>query len=152
MTFMKISFTWGTALAFVYATFATATMAFVVFALRRPVDLVSPDYYAQSLRQDRQMDAERNTRDLRDAASVVQTGDRALVVSLPAVQAAEARGTVTLYRASDASADRVVTLATDAAGRQRIALDGMQAGQWSVRVRWTVQGRDFYLEQRVFAR
>jgi len=149
---MKISFTWGTALALVYAAFATATMAFVVFALRRPVDLVSADYYAQSLRQDRQMDAERNTRGLGDAASVVQTGDRSLVVSLPAAAAAGARGTVTLYRASDASADRVVALATDAAGRQRIGLDGLRAGQWSVRVRWTAGGRDFYLEHRVFAR
>lgn len=149
---MKISFTWGTALALVYAAFATATMAFVVFALRRPVDLVSADYYARSLRQDRQMNAVRNTTALLETASVVQTGDRALVVSVPAAQAGAAQGTVTLYRASDASADRVVTLATDATGHQRIALDGLKAGAWSVQVRWTAQGRDFYLEQRVFAR
>src|SRR5881394_3058383 len=124
---MKISISWGTAVALVYAAFATATLAFVAFALGRPVDLVSADYYAQSLRQDRQMDAERNTRALGDAASVVQTGDRALVVSLPAA-ARDARGTVTLYRPSDASADRVIALATDTTGRQQIALDGLRPG------------------------
>src|SRR5262245_30863814 len=123
---MRVSLSWGTAIALVYAAFAAATMAFVVFALRRPVDLVSADYYEQSLRQDRQMDAERNARALGDAASIVQAGDRSLMLSLPAAQAADARGTVTLYRASDASADRIVTLSTDTAGRQRIALDGLQ--------------------------
>lgn len=143
---------WGMGVAVVYIAFAAATMAFVVFALRRPVDLVSPDYYARSLREDQQMEAVRNTRELRDAASVVQAGARLVVVSLPPSQGPSARGTVTLYRAADASADRVFDLKTDASGRQRISLEALQAGVWSVRVRWNAGGRDFYLEQGVFAR
>jgi hypothetical protein len=148
---MKIRLHWGAAVTAAYLAFATGTMAFVVFALRRPVDLVSPDYYAASLRQDRQMDAMRNARNLRDAASVMQSGARVVTVSLPAAQASAARGTVTLYRASNASEDRVVTLAPDVTGHQQVSLDGLTPGLWSVRVRWTAQGRDFYLEQRVFA-
>jgi len=148
---MKVHFNWGSGVAAAYIAFAAATMAFVVFALHRPVDLVAADYYAQSLRQDRQMDAERNARGL-PGASVVQTADRAVLVSVPRTHASTARGTVTLYRASDASADRVVDLAPDANGRQTVPLDGLRPGVWSVRVRWSAQGRDFYLEQRVFAR
>lgn len=149
---MKLHMNWGMGVAAVYIAFAAATMGVVVFALRRPVDLVSADYYAQSLRQDQQMEAVRNTRELRDGASVVQTGARLVVVALPAAQAPSARGTVTLYRASDASADRVFDLKTDASGRQRVSLEALQAGVWSVRVRWNAGGRDFYLEQGVFAR
>lgn len=149
---MKLPLNWGTGIALSYVVFALGTMGFVVFALQRPVDLVSTDYYAQSLRQDQQMDAVRNARGLGTAAGVVQSQDRAVVVSIPQAQASSARGTVTLYRASDASADHVVDLRTDAAGRQRISLDGLKPGAWSVHVRWQAGGREFYLEQRVFAR
>lgn len=152
MTIMKIEMNWGTGIAASYLVFAAATMAFVVFAERRPVDLVAADYYAQSLKQDAQMDAARNARDLGGAASIVQSGDRAVAIAVPASHAASARGTVTLYRAADASADRVVDLKIDAAGRQQIPLDGLRPGVWLVRLRWHAQGHDFYLEQRVFAR
>ena len=148
---MKIEWNWGTGMALAYAVFATGTLAFVVFALRRPVDLVAPDYYAQALRQDVQMAAERNARELGGSASIVQTGDRGVLVSLPATEAS-ARGTVTFYRASNAIADRVFDLKMDAAGRQPIALDSLAPGVWSVRVRWNAGGRDFYLEHRVFVR
>ena len=148
---MKIKWNWGAGVALAYAVFATATLAFVVFALRRPVDLVAPDYYAQALRQDLQMTAERNARELGGSASIVQTGDRGVLVSLPTTEAA-ARGTVTLYRASNAMADRVLDLKTDAMGRQPIALDSLAPGVWSVRVRWNAGGRDFYLEHRIFVR
>jgi len=144
---MKLRMNWGMGVALSYAAFATGTMAFVVFALHRPVDLVAADYYAQSLREDQQMDAVRNARELRGAASIVQTGDRAVLVSLPPAQASRARGTITLYRASDAAADRVLALRTDAAGRQPVSLAGIQPGQWSVRVRWAVEEREFYLDQ-----
>lgn len=149
---MKLPLNWGTGIALSYILFASGTMGFVVFALQRPVDLVSADYYAQSLRQDQQMDAVRNARGLGAAAGVVQSQDRAVVVTIPHAQASSAHGTVTLYRASDASADHVMDLRTDADGRQRISLEGLKPGAWSVHVRWHADGREFYLEQRVFAR
>src|SRR3954471_7249234 len=61
---MKLHVNWGTGVAVVYTAFAVATSAFVVFALRRPVDLTAADYYAQSLREDQQMEAVRHTSDL----------------------------------------------------------------------------------------
>jgi hypothetical protein len=149
---MKITLNWGTGIVFSYVVFAAATMAFVVFAIRRPVDLVAADYYEQSLQQDRQMDAVRNARDLGAGAAVVQSGDRAVVVTVPVAHASSARGTVTLYRASDASADRVLPFTPDMSGRQHISLDGLRTGNWSVRLQWRAAGRDFYLEQPVFVR
>src|SRR3954464_182698 len=117
---MKQHMIWPVAIVVSYVVFAAATTGFVVFALGRPVDLVSTDYYAQSLRQDQQMAAAQNAQAL-TAASIAPHGDRAVVVALPASHAGEARGAITLYRASDASADRVVTLKTDADGRQQIS-------------------------------
>jgi hypothetical protein len=110
---------------------------------------VAPDYYPQSLRQDRQIAAVGRARELGSAASVTLDGNRAIVVSLPASQAGAARGSVTLYRPSDASADRTIDLTIDGHGRQAIPLDGLPRGLWTVGVRWTAHGREFYLEQRI---
>jgi len=43
-------------------------------------------------------------------------------------------------------------LKADAGGRQRVALGGLRPGLWSVRLRWSAQGREFYVEQRIFVR
>jgi hypothetical protein len=43
---------WGTAIALVYAIFASGTVGFVAFALQHPVQLVSEDYYGESLAHD----------------------------------------------------------------------------------------------------
>jgi hypothetical protein len=146
---MMMKFNWGTGIATIYAVFALATIAFVTFAMRRPVALVRDDYYAASLRQDQQMLAIRNAGDLGDRVAVVETGGPTVVVMVPREQAALARGTVTFYRASDASADRVLPLAVAADGRQRISVRGYQTGRWLVQLRWTAEGRDFYSERQV---
>jgi hypothetical protein len=151
MVGMKVRFSWGTGMAVTYTAFVLATGAFVVFAMGRPVALVSDDYYAQSLRQDARMQAVENARALGSAVSVRNAGGRLLIVSLPASQAGSARGTVVLYRAADPAADRVVDLALDGAGRQSVSLGGMSAGNWIVKVRWRAAGREYYYEQPVVA-
>lgn len=146
---MRITFNWGTGIALVYITFAAATTGFVTFAVRRSVDLVSGDYYAQSLRQDQQMDAERNALMLQPAPSVAQPSGRLAVVSLPADHAASARGRLTLYRPSDANADVSLPLALDGSGRQQVSLESIIAGQWILKVRWSAGSRDYYFERPV---
>jgi hypothetical protein len=148
---MKLRMNWAVGIVTSYVLFAAGTTGFVLYAMNRPVDLVAVDYYEQSLRQDRQMDAVRHARDLGGAASIVQTTDREVVVTLPRQQM-PITGWITLYRASDAAADRVFALKPDRDGRDPVSLAGLRSGVWSVRVRWTAQGREFYLEQRVFVR
>jgi len=72
-----------------------------------------------------------------------------LVVSLPPAQADAARGTVTLYRASHAAADRIVPLALDVRGEQRVPVAGLESGRWIVKLAWQVQGRRYYREEAV---
>jgi nitrogen fixation protein FixH len=147
---MTIRFNWGTAIAVTYTAFAAATTGFVAFAMHRPVDLVSPDYYADSLREDQHMQAVRNARELGASLSIAAT-DGGVMLSLPRDQAGTTRGTVTLYRPSDASADRVVALEPDGDGRQRVSLEGLRPGQWLVQIRWNAGGREYYAEKPVIA-
>lgn len=145
-------FNWGTGIALTYTAFVLATSAFVAFAMERHVDLVSPDYYARALQLDRRIAAERNAAALGDRLIVSQTAPRAAIVGLPADQTAVASGTVTLYRASDARADRHLPIALDAAGRQHVSLDGLLAGRWLLQVEWSARGRDYFVERALFVR
>jgi hypothetical protein len=63
-----------------------------------------------------------------------------------------ATGTITLYRASDSTADRSAPLAIGADGRQSVSLSGFAAGAWSARASWTHDGRPFFAETRVMVR
>jgi hypothetical protein len=141
---------WGTAIAAVYVTFAGATASFVVFAVNRPVELVSADYYEQSLKHDTHMQALANADALGSAVAVAAAGDApAIEIVMPAAHARGVTGTVTLYRPSDRTADRVVPLTLDERGHQRVAVKGASRGRWVVKLAWYAAGQDFYREQAV---
>jgi hypothetical protein len=146
---MGIQLNWGTGIALVYTVFAAATTGFVTFAMNRSVDLVSNDYYTQALHQNERMQAERNTQALQPAPSVARSGPSVIVLSLPRAHATTAVGSITWYRPSDSSADRVDTLAIDSAGRQRLSLAVLARGRWLLQVRWSADGRAYYFEEPV---
>ena len=147
-----MSFNWGTGIALVYTAFAAATTGVVTFAMRRPVDLVSGDYYEQSLRQDDRIAAENNARELGVVVSVDERSPEVAVILMPARAAREAHGTVTLYRPSNSRADQETPLQLDARGEQRVPLDRLTPGRWVVQVRWSAAGRDYYVERGIHVR
>ena len=143
---MPFELNWGFGVTAGYVVFASATLAFVIFATRQPIDLVSADYYAQGLQQDQRADAVENVRSLGNQMDIRRASPRQLMLTLPADHVASATGQITLYRPSDARADRALALAVDAQGHQTLALDGLAAGRWTVKVEWTAGGRHYYYE------
>jgi len=140
---------WGVGIAATYILFATATGGFVAFAMNRPVSLVRPDYYAESLREDQHLAATRNAQALGSALQVKTDGRDRIHVSLPSADASRIRGTVTLYRASDAAADRTFALHPDSRGEQELNISGLASGLWLVQLRWSAASVDYYFEQPV---
>jgi nitrogen fixation protein FixH len=141
---------WGAAIAAVYIAFAGATLSFVIFAVGRPVELVSADYYEQSLQHDRHRQAIANADAFGSAVRVAAAEDApAIDVSMPAEQSGGVTGVITLYRPSNRGADRVVPLSLDAEGHQRVAVDGAARGRWVIKLAWRAGGQDFYREQAV---
>jgi hypothetical protein len=147
---MTIRISWGTAIALVYAAFATSTLAMVVFAVAHPVDLVSADYYARSERYDQQFAAVSRAEALGSSVSIhVDALRQEVRVSLPATDARVATGTIQLYRASSADLDRTWPLALDDSATQRIPIAALSSGTWQVRLRWQVGDQTFFREQTV---
>jgi len=138
---------WGTGIAATYLAFAAATSGFVVFAMNRPVSLVSPDYYADSLREDQQLAAIRNAQALDTAPSIHWNEHDRVQISIPAAHAPAAKGSITLYRASDVAADRAFDLRPHVNGAQDIRVRDLARGLWVVKLRWSVDCREYYFEQ-----
>jgi nitrogen fixation protein FixH len=141
-------FNWGFAVAAVYALFAASTLAFVMFAIGRPVELVSADYYERSLKQDQRAAAQQRSAALGDGVRVEVRADLGVLdVTIPPAAAGGAVGTIVFYRPSDLRADRTVPLALDAHGHQAIPLAAFARGRWVVRLEWISGGRA-YLDER----
>lgn len=144
---------WGTGIATIYVLFAAVTIGFVAFALGQPVELVSADYYAQSLAVDARAGAVARADALGAALRSEASADgRFVLIAIPPGAAGGAGGTVTLYRPSDAAADRVVAIRLDEHGAQRIDAADLARGRWIVKLAWTSGDRDFYREQPVMLR
>ncbi len=147
---MTIRWNWGHSIAAVYTVFAASTVGFVVYAMDQPVNLVSPDYYEQSIALDARRAAEANTRALGADFAITADHDRGAVsVRWPVAATEHASGALTLYRPADATADVRTAMAPDANGVQTVSLAGLAPGRWMMHVEWTANGRAFYAEQEV---
>lgn len=140
---------WGFGVAAAYVIFAGSTIGFVAFAMSRPVELVSEDYYRRSLAEDARLDATRNADALGGALVCRSSPDgRGLLIQLPPAHAGAA-GTVTLYRPSSVAADRTVPLTLDRDGRQHLPFAGLAAGRWTLQLDWRVGRRHYHHEQSI---
>lgn len=142
---MSVRLNWGSALVLVYATFACSTVGFVAFAMSRPADLVSADYYERSLQQDARIEAIENARRLTHPVHVVLDAiERRVVITWPTALS-NARGEVTLYRPSNSAADCRYPV-TPLSGMQVIDVSDLAPGRWRWQAAWTADGRPFYQE------
>jgi hypothetical protein len=142
---------WPLGIIVVCATFVAGTAGLIVVACSQKVDLVSADYYEKELKYQGQIDrAERTQHDARQAAVAYDVAHQNITVSLPPGQAhGNVSGNVELYRPSAAGLDRAVRLDLDASGVQRLDASALAPGLWKVRVSWTFEQRNYYLEQKV---
>ena len=125
-------------------------VTFIAFAMRQREDLVSADYYEREVRYQSQLDS-MNRSQLLAAQAVVtfEPTQQTIVITLPAVQTQGATGKIQLYRPSDERLDRDVPLALNAEGIQRIDAKKLRDGLWKVRVRWSLDGKEYFVDQPV---
>jgi len=142
---------WPLGIILTLVVFFAGTVGLIVMACSQRVDLVSPDYYERELKFQGQIDrVERTHRAPSQASVAYDAAGQCITVSLPADQAGrEINGRIELYRPSAAGLDRAVKLAPDSKGVQRLDAAGLAPGLWKVRVSWTVEQQDYFLDEKV---
>lgn len=140
---------WPFALIGVFGFFILATAGLVTLAVSQRMDLVTPDYYAQEMTHQAQMDRVVRARGLPAPVTVTYDASRqAIQVTLPAAHGRlESTGRIQLYRPSAAGEDRRIVLRVDDAGRQTVDAQGLSAGLWRVRITWAVAAQEYFHEQ-----
>jgi nitrogen fixation protein FixH len=120
-------------------------------ACSQKVDLVSADYYEKELKFQGQIDrAERTHREASGTAIAYDAARQQITVSLPPGHGqGNVSGSIELYRPSAAEMDRAIKLEPDAHGIQRLDAAGLAPGLWKVRITWTAENQNYYLEQKV---
>lgn len=133
------------------ALFVLGTATLIVVACSQNTDLVSPDYYEQELRFQGQIDRVERTRRAAGQASIsYDSAAQRIIVSLPPGHArGNVWGSIELYRPSAAALDRTVKLEPDTSGVQCLDANRLQPGLWKVRLSWTAEKENYYLEQKL---
>lgn len=142
---------WPWAILAAFVIFGTGTAVLIIVSTSHHSELVSDDYYEQELRHQQQMDRRARTRAEAPGASLRYDATQdCLLFSVPGEHAAkQPAGQVQFYRPSAARDDRTVKLILNAEGHQTIPTAALARGRWQVRVIWTVDGREFALEENV---
>ncbi len=126
-------------------------VVFVGFCSRHPADLVAADYYEQEIRYQGQIDSLQHARQ-RAESTLVTYDPQAKVISIALPQglpSARLSGKVQLYRPSAVNLDCQFALEPMANGVQTIDASKLQPGLWKVRVSWTVDREDYFVDQAI---
>jgi hypothetical protein len=129
--------------------FGTATL--IVFASSQKGDLVSPDYYEQEIKYQTRIDSLDRAKELGTRASArCDAAGQRIVISLPVEHVRrKVTGQIQLYRPSAAELDRQFKLELDSNGAQSLDVSDLPKGLWKVRVSWSVEGREYFVDQKI---
>lgn len=141
---------WPVSIVAFFIVAIAGCVAFVAFCNFHRTDLVSQDYYEQEIRYQGHMEKVARTQAFPgvNAGIEFELESQTIRIRLPEAHA-KAQGTIHLYRPSSAGMDVSMPLALDAQGSQRVSADKFAPGLWQVKVTWSVDGQEYFLERRI---
>jgi hypothetical protein len=126
-----------------FILFAAFIATLVTVCMRQDISLVSSTYYQEELQFQQQISREENTALLEHKPSV-QVNAKVLTLALNQPTAVT-EGTVNIFCPSNARMDRSFRIEE---GRltQSFDLADLRSGMYRVKLRWTMNGKEFYQE------
>ena len=140
---------WPLGIFVAFGLFFAGMATVVVIASTHREHLVSANYYEQELKFQGRIDsAERAQKS--GAAIAYDSSSSSVVVTLPVSQLAQKfSGVIELFRPSEPKLDREFHLVPKADGTQTLDVSKLAAGLWLLRVKWSADGQDYFLEQKI---
>ena len=145
---------WAWGIAATYGVFVVLTLTMVALAFTRDVHLVSEDYYEREIEHQKHIERVARTNALPEELRWTFASEaEGYVFRFPATSPeVKIAGRIHFYRPDDATLDRIVGIALDEEGRQRVAASLIAPGRWRVRIEWQSAGLDYYDEFRLLVR
>jgi len=128
-----------------FVLFAVFIGTLVTVCIREDVNLVSNDYYKEELAYQEQIERLNNTEKLVQKPTIKLTDHTSLQVEFK--QNAVQEGELKLFCPSNPKMDKKFKLSTSGTGSQVFELSGLQSGMYKAQLLWTMDGKEFYLEE-----
>jgi len=137
---------WGKWIIVSFVLFAGFIGTLVTVCVRQDISLVSKDYYKEELAYQDQIVRIKNASLLTHKPSIKIIGNNSLQIDFAQFNEIQ-KGELKLFRPSNAAMDQKFELKSSDASVQVLATEGLQKGMYKVRMQWTMQGKEFYIEE-----
>ncbi len=139
-------FSWGYRIAALYIAFVIMIVVMVVYSMRQKVDLVAEDYYAQELAYQGRIDKLSNAKNFDMKVNAFVKDNRVLIQFPDKLAGRLIRGTITLYKPSDANADLKFDFELTGSLQWAIDQSKVQFGKYRVQIDWSDEAYSYYNE------
>ena len=146
---MKTKWNWGTKLAIWIIVFILFILTLVYMSFSYDIGLVEKDYYPKGLKYQSSIDAINNAKNIDVVFNISQEGEN-VIIEMPDVQVKD--GTITFFRPSDNSFDRVFSWDLDEDNNIKLPVRELTEGKYIVKFNWKHEDKEYYVEQIYFVK
>ncbi|AGA79128.1 FixH protein [Echinicola vietnamensis DSM 17526] len=137
---------WGTGIIIVFVAFAALVFTMVGICMKQDdLHLVTKNYYEEEIKYQDQIEKASNAAMLDHQVMAYDAGQKEIQVKL----GKGSKGTLWLFRPSDARLDQKISLEFDSGSEQAVSLRELKSGYWKVKLAWEKDGKAFYEEQKI---
>ncbi|MFN8289829.1 MAG: FixH family protein [Chitinophagaceae bacterium] len=140
---------WGNKLLATFIVFAGG-MSFLVYkCLHTNYEMVESDYYKKELHYQQVIDGAKEANNLATQVTIQQTGKN-IVLQLPEeMKNKPVSGEVWFYCAYDQKKDKKIPLKAGQDGSQTITSSSVQPGNYTVKISWKDEQKNYYAEKPI---
>ena len=137
---------WGKGILLTIIGFVALIMTLVVISVRMDgIELVTENYYQAEINYQDRIDQESLALRLDRTVITYHSMDKNLLLDLPS----GTNGKLQLFRPSDATLDREITVMALDSNLTSVSLKDLKSGYWKVQLSWIEAGKNYYEEKKI---
>ncbi|WP_186756837.1 FixH family protein [Echinicola salinicaeni] len=137
---------WGNSIVLVFVVFAAIVFTMVGICIKQDdIHLVTEQYYEAEIKYQEQIEKVSNAALLSEKAMNFDPSEKSLNIHLEDGM----KGTVWLFRPSDARLDQKIDFEIDQTENKKISLSKLEQGYWKAKVAWSNAGKEYFEELKI---
>lgn len=150
---MKIKLNWGFGVVLAFIGFISFIMYFVISMSadnKYSHDLVANDYYKQELNFQKNIDATKNAKNLKENIKIERVKEGLKIIFPKELNAEKIKGKVFLYRPSNKQLDFEMLIAISNSSYLLMPDKRLLDGRWNIIVDWTYNQKSYLFKKEIF--
>jgi len=139
---------WGYGITFLYLGFVAFIITLVITTFQHDVNLVAKDYYKKEIAYQEEIDKQKNTLEAPEKIQFTKQEGKLGIIFPEETK----KGEIHFFRPSDYKKDFKMHINLDAQSQQWIATNALEKGLWRVKIDWTSEGKNYFVEERIIVK